>query len=303
MNENKIAFLTYVRNGEAYLAKTIESVLAQTYTNLIYYLVDNQSTDKTFEIMMKYAQKDSRIRLMKGNNTMNVLTDCIEDMKECEYFALLDGDDWYAPEFAEEMIIFIEKKNLDFACCITEFKNIVTGAAYYRGHSQEAILEASEFREKLPENFSILRTTWGKVFKLSLLQNLDLSDFHKFSGKTFLEVDTIYVISALREAKRIGFLPKVLHSYFIMPSSTSRRYDTQSLDATVCLYNTLESFLNQNGKISRENIIFLYSFYLSEISEIKKNLFSSSMTMEEKLAEMKLISEHPITKQSIKYLK
>ncbi len=291
MKEEKIAFLTYVKNGEQYLAKSIECVLAQTHTNLIYFLVDNQSTDKTFEIMTEYAQKDSRISVFRGNNTMNVLPDCIEIIKDCEYFALLDGDDLYEPEFAAKMIAFIEKEHLDFACCTSKFSDVVTGSAANRGLSHEFILEAPQFIEKLPEIFSVLRTIWGKVFKLSLLKGLDLSDFYQFSSKTFLAVDTIYVLAALRKAQRIGFLPEVLHTYFIMPSSVTKKYDPRSLDATVCLFHTLESF--------RPNLSLLIWFYLLEILVIIKNLFASSLTLDQKLTEMILIGEHPLTTQFI----
>ncbi len=291
MNEGKIAFLTYVKNGEKYLAKSIECVLAQTHTNLIYYLVDNQSTDNTFEIMMDYAQKDSRISVFKGDNTMNVLTDYIDIIEDCEYFALLDGDDLYEPEFAAKMIDFIEKEQLDFACCTSKFIDVVTEATANRGFPYEAIFEAPQFVEQLPNIFSVLRTIWGKVFKLSLLKSLDISDFQQFSSKTFLAVDTVYVLSALRRAQRIGFLPEVLHTYFIIPSSVSKRYDPYSLDATVHLFHVMESF---HPKIS-----LLIWFYLIEITVIIKNLFASNLTLDEKLNEMMLIGKHPLTQRYI----
>ena len=122
----------------------------------------------------------------------------------------------------------------------------------------------------------ILRTTWGKIFKVSLLKKIDLFDFHQFSQRTFLEVDTIFVVSALREASRVGFLPKVLHTYFIMPASASRRYDPVGLEANVCLFHTLEKFFNQYVKGIQENVAFIVSFYLCEIAKIaKKSVFFS----------------------------
>ena len=56
-----VSVLTPVFNGEPYLVQAIESVLAQTYTNWEYVLVDNASTDRTAEIIQRYVDKDPRI--------------------------------------------------------------------------------------------------------------------------------------------------------------------------------------------------------------------------------------------------
>jgi glycosyltransferase involved in cell wall biosynthesis len=58
MNVNpKISIITVVRNGEKHIEETIESVLAQTYTNLEYIVIDGKSSDSTVQIVKKYADK------------------------------------------------------------------------------------------------------------------------------------------------------------------------------------------------------------------------------------------------------
>src|SRR5690242_20501129 len=52
-----VSVLTPVYNGEAYLAECIESVLAQTYPNFEYIIVNNCSKDRTLEIAQSYAKK------------------------------------------------------------------------------------------------------------------------------------------------------------------------------------------------------------------------------------------------------
>ena len=58
-----VSVLTPVYNGEKYLAECIESVLAQTYQNWEYVIVNNCSTDRTLEIAADYARRDKRIRI------------------------------------------------------------------------------------------------------------------------------------------------------------------------------------------------------------------------------------------------
>src|SRR5687768_18358729 len=58
-----VSVLTPVYNGERYLVECIESVLAQTYQNWEYCIVNNRSTDRTLAIAQKYASQDNRIRI------------------------------------------------------------------------------------------------------------------------------------------------------------------------------------------------------------------------------------------------
>ena len=59
----KISVLTASYNYENYISETIESVLNQTYKDFEYIIFDDGSTDKSLEIIEKYAQKDSRIKI------------------------------------------------------------------------------------------------------------------------------------------------------------------------------------------------------------------------------------------------
>ena len=51
-------------NTEKYLARCIESILCQTYTNLEIILVDDGSTDKSGDICDFYARKDNRVKVV-----------------------------------------------------------------------------------------------------------------------------------------------------------------------------------------------------------------------------------------------
>ena len=54
-----------VYNSEKYLAQCIESVLCQTYTNFELILIDDESTDSSYELCQSYAAKDPRVRVVR----------------------------------------------------------------------------------------------------------------------------------------------------------------------------------------------------------------------------------------------
>lgn len=59
-----VSIITPAYNAEAYIAETIASVLAQTYTNWEMLIVNDCSQDNTAEIVQSYAAKDKRIKLI-----------------------------------------------------------------------------------------------------------------------------------------------------------------------------------------------------------------------------------------------
>jgi glycosyltransferase involved in cell wall biosynthesis len=73
MNEPLVSVVTPVYNGETYLAECIESVLAQTYSNWDYLILNNCSTDGTLGIAEEYARRDKRIRIQSNETLLPII--------------------------------------------------------------------------------------------------------------------------------------------------------------------------------------------------------------------------------------
>ena len=108
-----VSVLTPVYNGEQYLAECIESVINQKYSNWEYIIVNNCSTDRTIEIALEYAKKDSRIRV--ENNRKFV---CCEEnhniafrliSNESKYCKVVSSDDVIFPDCIKKLVEVAEK--------------------------------------------------------------------------------------------------------------------------------------------------------------------------------------------------
>jgi glycosyltransferase involved in cell wall biosynthesis len=107
-----VSIVTPAYNEEEHLAECIESVLAQTYQNWDYTIVNNFSTDKTLEIARRYAAKDPRIRVHDNKEFLQMLPNhnlAIRQISpQSKYTKVVLADDWIFPGCLEKMVTVAE---------------------------------------------------------------------------------------------------------------------------------------------------------------------------------------------------
>lgn len=110
-------------NTANYISETIESVLAQTYTNWELIIVDDCSVDDTDEAVKKYL-RDSRIHYIKNevNSGAAVSRNCALREAKGRWIAFLDSDDLWLPEKLEKQIAFMGKNGYAFS--YTDYEEI-----------------------------------------------------------------------------------------------------------------------------------------------------------------------------------
>ena len=108
-----VTVVTPVYNGEKLLGECIESVLAQTYPNFEYLIVNNRSTDGTLEVAQRYAKQDPRVRVHTNTDFLSVVDNFNNAFSlVCEkgtYIKVIAADDWLYPNCIEEMVRVAEE--------------------------------------------------------------------------------------------------------------------------------------------------------------------------------------------------
>lgn len=94
MDKEKISVLMPVRNGEEFLDEAIMSIRGQSYENFELIIMDNASSDRSWEIMMDHKSSDKRIKIVRNRNigftpSLNLMV----DLASGEFIARLDSDD------------------------------------------------------------------------------------------------------------------------------------------------------------------------------------------------------------------
>ncbi len=109
-----------VRNGQAYLADAIESLLAQTCDDFTLTIYDNASTDDTFEIAQQFAARDPRVRVVRHEHNIGGVRNFVlaAEQATAEYFCWMAHDDLREPTFLERMLeLFRIHPDTALACC------------------------------------------------------------------------------------------------------------------------------------------------------------------------------------------
>ncbi|MGF6849410.1 glycosyltransferase involved in cell wall biosynthesis [Chitinophaga sp. W3I9] len=103
-------------NGEAYIEKSIQSVLDQSFTDFELLIVNDGSTDRTFDIVGKFT--DPRIRLVHNDGNKGLTFTRNRGIEEArgQYIAILDCDDIAMPDRLEAQTSFLDS-NPEIALC------------------------------------------------------------------------------------------------------------------------------------------------------------------------------------------
>jgi glycosyltransferase involved in cell wall biosynthesis len=125
-----------VFNGERYLGKTLDSILAQTYRPLEIVVVDDGSTDKSPDVSASYGEAIQYLR--QANAGQATARNFGVRSSRGELAAFLDADDlWHPEKLARQMARFAARPELDY--CLTHVQNfweaeLEREAEMYHGH-------------------------------------------------------------------------------------------------------------------------------------------------------------------------
>lgn len=112
MTDGLVSIITTLYNSGSFITKTIESVIAQTYSNWEMVITDDCSTDDGPQIVESYAAKDPRIKLFRldENGGPGVARNHSIANSQGQYIAFLDSDDTWMPDKLEKQLALMKEK-------------------------------------------------------------------------------------------------------------------------------------------------------------------------------------------------
>ncbi|MCM1232513.1 MAG: glycosyltransferase [Butyrivibrio sp.] len=168
-----ISLIMPVYNAEDYIARSIDTVLAQTFPDMELVLVDDGSTDHTPGILDWYAEKYPNIVVThQKNGGVPAARNTGIELAKGEYIAFMDNDDMIRPDMMEKLYTSIRKNDCDIAA--TSIYQIVNGR-YETGMQypveEDIAIPMDEFLRIYASNGYALFSIWNKLYRASLVKN------------------------------------------------------------------------------------------------------------------------------------
>lgn len=318
----KISIIVPVYNCEKYISNCINSILEQSFKDFELILVDDGSSDRSFEICESFAKKDNRVRAIhQPNSGVSRARNRGMDEAKGEYIGFVDGDDCVDKEMYERLYKNLAYNNADISICgiVNYFvkkdgttekvrQSQVDGFWIFSG--EQALKEALQSRL-----YSV--NPVNKLFKRELFDKLRYPE-----GK--ISEDAFLIPVVISKAGKVVCDSKPMYYYLRRENSiTTSNFSDRDWDVVEAYKNHLnmvsEKFPNLK-KVAKFRYLWAYTYVidkimLSENSEnylkdfkkafdfIKKNIleiiFNPYFSLKRKIAVIVLLINKKIYKKMI----
>ena len=279
----KISVIVPCYNTEKYLEECILSIINQTYSNLEIIIVNDGSTDHSFEIMKKYQNKDHRIQIISQENQglLHARKSGVIAASS-KYIVFVDADDYIFPDEIQNAFSVLKKYNADIVKFRFQFVPEKRDSKFYFNKENDSIFDTKNKKDFYYEfiNTNNLNNIWSQLFKK------DLYDVNSniFSSRTNLGEDVIQNVMLYQNASKIVTTSFIGYAYRFNPNSiTKKRSVSQSFSNLNDLKKNiqyLDEFIRVN-KLQSSQHEFAKKMFYKVIEEIQNLMLYTDISKTE----------------------
>lgn len=240
-----VSIITPMYNSEKYILETYESIKNQTYKNWEWIVIDDNSQDKSIEIVEKIKEEDQRVILLKNDKNIRAAGSRNKglDIAKGEYITFIDSDDLWDDNFLEKQlrILNLYKINVVFSSyrrCSENLNMII---------DNYIIPNRVTYKDLLKENYISCLTI---IFRKTVLKGI------RFNSKLKMHEDYIMWLDILEKEQVILGNQEILATYRIHKNSVSRN-KIKNLIYMFFIINKIKKY----NLLKTFKIICIYSYF------------------------------------------
>ena len=235
-NSPLVSVIIPVYNVEAYIERSINCILSQTYKNIELILVNDGSTDNSLEIMHKFS--DCCLIIDKNNGGASTARN--EGLKSAsgKYLYFMDSDDIITDNAIELLVANMEAYNSDM-CCF-RYKTI--------GQDGKESLLGSNYSYTYLDNVDIIikdallvknikTAPWSRMYRTDVIKSNNI-----FFVNGIINEDSVFTDMLVPHLKVVTFINDVLYTIEQREGSVSRTYNPQYITSYFENYNIVEEY-------------------------------------------------------------
>ena len=266
--EELVSVIVPVYNVEKYIDRCVNSIINQTYKTIEIILVDDGSTDSCSKICDKYANEDTRIKVIHKEN--GGLSDARNEgikIATGKYITLIDSDDYVEPDYVELLYNLLIENDADMSVCkhFVVYENagtIDTGTGNFYNLSPKEALEMLLYGN----DFDL--GACEKLYKKELFENIKYP-----KGRLFEDAATTYKLIDL--CKKISFKSEAKYTYYIRSNSiTTNSFNSKKMDLIISTKEMSDYIKNKYPdleKAANRRLMYAYLSTLTQIAKSKKS--------------------------------
>ena len=208
--------MTNYNTPEEYLRQAIDSILAQTYSNFEFIIVDDCSTDNSLSVIESY--EDKRIRIQKNAQNIGLTKSLNKALAICqgEFIARMDSDDISEPERFEKQVQYLQNHS-DVVVCGTWAKHF---GDWQKSHTNEYVRREIPSREEY-SIYQLFSNDPNLVHPSAMFSKRLMLQYHiKYDDRYIFAQDYRMWISCNQYAK-CSIVPEVLLNYRVHDKAIS----------------------------------------------------------------------------------
>lgn len=300
--KSKVSIIIPVYNAEKYIEKCLKSVLNQTYTNIEIIIIDDGSSDKSYNILKEYKKNDIRIHLFSRENK-GVSRTRIEGIEKSsgEYIMFLDADDWIEYNMIENMVGLIEKYNADICKCGIKFEKDIRKkeSDFLNSVDKETYIEKNNFEEEIYKKFIVTYNFCSIFTQLIKKEKIKLDKI--YFNLAYAE-DFQFNMNLYSNIESIVFTPQNYYHYVENYNSVTRSYKFEKLrnnmEDSIFVHYLLYDYLKIWNIDNKDNRKLVANKILNEMSSHLLKLSRAEDVNVNKIKEqVKMICEKSIDKK------
>ena len=223
-----ISVIIPVYKTEAYLKRCIDSILAQTWTNLQIIAVDDGSPDRSGAILDEYAKRDSRVTVIhQENKGVSAARNAGLAAAVGDYIGFVDSDDALAPDMYEVLIRLAKEHNAPIAHCGYQRISPDGSTKEISGTGVLMVQSNEEAMECLLLGKHFVGSLWNKLFDRRLLEGLSFREDLKINE------DVLFAYQLFKKASKSVYIDRSLYLMFVRDgsaTSSGTRQDKREAD-------------------------------------------------------------------------
>ena len=250
MEHKELDIIVPVYNTEAYLERCLNSILSQTYKDINILIIDDGSTDSSYDICEYYAKKHDNIKTIHTNNRgLSCARNLGIQVSESKYVGFIDSDDWIEKFMLEKLIKDAKQYNADISAC-----NMYACKSLSVKREKNEINDFEDSDTKVFYNDDILKKYYklfsvcNKIFKRKLFNSIKFPE-----GKIFEDARTTYRLA--NQAKTATFNRYNGYNYFQRETGIIGTLDINKMYDRVLMWNEIYEFVGKKIPEEKEYIL------------------------------------------------